>query len=461
MLYNILMNTMQRYERTKNQLVKDYKDALASNKPVALKKPTTNLFRARKQGQVAWLDVRELNHVIHIDSKTKTAEIEGMATYETIVRETLKHGFMPAVVPQLKTITLGGAMTGVGIESSSWRYGFPHETVLSIEVLTGKGEVVEATPTGKHKKLYYGFANSYGSLGYILKLKIQLVPVLPYVHVQHLSYTSANRYFADLKTISTTGKWQGKPINFVDGMMYQPEQYYITLGTMTQQAPYVSDYTYQHIYYRSITQKTEDYLTIADYIWRWDTDWFWCSDNMKAQNPIIRRLFGPNNLRSDVFMRFFNFEMRHGYMKKLGKLLHRPATEMVIQDVEIPINGCEAFEKFYTKNIGIWPAWVCPVRQLNPKARFGLYQIEPRTLYVNFGFWSSVVAKASDPHHYNKLLERKVEELGGKKSLYSDAFYDEKTFWKLYNRREYSILKKQYDPQGRLKDLYEKTVKRG
>ncbi len=48
---------------------------------------------------------------------------------------------MPFVVPQLKTITLGGAVTGLGIESSSFRSGLPHESVLEMEVLVGDGRI--------------------------------------------------------------------------------------------------------------------------------------------------------------------------------------------------------------------------------------------------------------------------------------------------------------------------------
>ena len=50
---------------------------------------------------------------------------------------------MPAVVPQLKTITLGGAVAGVGIESSSHRHGLVHDTMLELDVLLGDGRVVE------------------------------------------------------------------------------------------------------------------------------------------------------------------------------------------------------------------------------------------------------------------------------------------------------------------------------
>ena len=50
--------------------------------------------------------------------------------------------FSPLVVPQLKTITVGGAVTGLGIESASFRNGLPHESVLEMDMLTGSGEIV-------------------------------------------------------------------------------------------------------------------------------------------------------------------------------------------------------------------------------------------------------------------------------------------------------------------------------
>ena len=58
------------------------------------------------------------------------------------------------------------------------------------------------------------------------------------------------------------------------------------------------------------------------------------------------------------------------------------------------------------------------------------------------------------------MIEDKVEELGGRKSLYSTAFYSAERFWRLYNGAAYEIVKKSYDPEGRLLDLYAKCVQR-
>jgi FAD/FMN-containing dehydrogenase len=82
-------------------------------------------------------------------------------------------------------------------------------------------------------------------------------------------------------------------------------------------------------------------------------------------------------------------------------------------------------------------------------------------LYVNFGFWDVVQDPVRrEPGHYNRKIERKVAELGGVKSLYSDSYYPEEEFWRLYNKPAYDALKARYDPKGRFRNLYEKCVLR-
>ncbi len=144
-----------------------------------LAKKTSNLFRARAARDAPGLDVSGLASVISIDPEARTADVGGMCTYEDFVAATLPFGLAPTVVPQLRTITLGGAVTGMGIESTSFRAGLPHEVVRSMDVLTGAGDVVTATPDGPNSDLYFGFPNSYGTLGYSTRLTVDLEPVEP------------------------------------------------------------------------------------------------------------------------------------------------------------------------------------------------------------------------------------------------------------------------------------------
>ena len=422
---------------------------------IRLGKATSNLFRDRADTPAQRLDVRDFDQVLKVDTAAGHVEVEGMAPYDKLVAVCLRHGVMPAVVPQLKSITIGGATVGCGIESSSFRYGLVHETVREMEVLLADGRTVLCTPDNEHLDLFYGFPNSYGTLGYALKLKVKVVPVRRYVKLTHLRYSDPQSYFAALAHHCARAE-----IDFVDGVVFSRDEMIITLGEFSDHAPYLSDYTYHQIYYRSLREREEDYLTVADYIWRWDTDWFWCSKNLLAQNPLVRRLYGRHRLNSLTYTKIMRWNSRWKLTQRLDRLrgVHG---ESVIQDVEVPIENAPAFLAFYHDVIRFMPMWICPTRAYNPAVKFALYHLDPAKLYVNFGFWDVIRDDEQRPSgYYNRLVEEQVIALGGMKSLYSDSYFTPEQFWQIYNKPEYDRLKGRYDPAGRLKDIYRKCVLR-
>jgi FAD/FMN-containing dehydrogenase len=178
---------------------------------VRLGKTTSNLFRTRKDAAVRSLDVRAFNQVLFVDEGGLTADVEGMTPYETVVAETLKHGLLPAVVPELKTITVGGALTGVGIESSSFRYGFVHESVVEMDILLPDGRIVLARPDNEHRDLFFGFANSYGTLGYVIRARIRLVRAKRYVEMRHRRFDSAEKFLEEMKRLCDENRVSGVP----------------------------------------------------------------------------------------------------------------------------------------------------------------------------------------------------------------------------------------------------------
>jgi len=113
---------------------------------VRLAKSTiSNLFRYEPRGAAARrISLRDFNNVLEIDPKAQTAEVEGLTTYETVVRACLAKGFLPLVAPELTHITVGGATVGIGIESTCFRYGFVHDGLIEADVLLPSGEIVTA-----------------------------------------------------------------------------------------------------------------------------------------------------------------------------------------------------------------------------------------------------------------------------------------------------------------------------
>jgi FAD/FMN-containing dehydrogenase len=445
--------------------------AIPPGRTVRLAKRTSNLFRPRTPQPGSGLDTSGLGGVITVDADLRTADVQGMCTYEHLVEQTLRHGLMPLVVPQLKTITLGGAVSGLGIESTSFRSGLPHESVIEMDVLTGDGRIVTAAADGPHHDLFTTFPNSYGSLGYCVRLRIELEPVSRYVALRHVRFDDLDALARGIEAICESRRWEDEDVDFLDGVVFSPDESYLTLGRWTDNAASsgvlsASDYTGQQIYYRSIRERSRDLLTASDYLWRWDTDWFWCSRAFGAQNPAVRRLWPRSLRRSDVYHRIVGLENRFAVMSRVDRLRGKPAQERVVQDVEIPVERTAEFLRWFSDRVAMTPVWLCPLKLREPNGpgsarSWPLYPLAPGQVYVNVGFWGQVpIAPGRRDGDLNREIEQAVARHGGHKSLYSDAYYDEQTFTSIYGGTEYDKAKQIYDPDHRLTGLYEKAVGR-
>lgn len=356
------------------RLLASYRD-IPIGEAVRLSKRTSNLFRPRTR--VAGLDVSGLDGVISVDAQARTADVQGMCTYEDLVSATLPHGLIPLVVPQLRTITLGGAVTGLGIEATSFRNGLPHESVIELDVMTGAGDVVTARKDNEHHELFRTFPNSYGSLGYATRLRIELERVPELVQLRHVRFGDATQVAEAIATITESREWDGHRVDGLDGVAFEPGEQYLTLATWcdgdtrtggpsTSASRRPRDYTGETIYYRSLQHRTSDLLTLQDYLWRWDTDWFWCSGAFGLHNPRIRRVWPRRWRRSDVYHKLVGLDRRFGIVDRLDRRAGRPARERVIQDVEIPVDRLPNFLAWFDKHVGMRPVWLCPPAPRRP-----------------------------------------------------------------------------------------------
>jgi FAD/FMN-containing dehydrogenase len=324
--------------------------------------------------------------------------------------------------------------------------------VLEMDVLTGAGEIVTARPDGEHADLFDTFPNSYGTLGYATRIRIELEPTEPFVALQHIRFDDLDELAAGIVNVIAEGN-----VDFLDGVVFRPDQAFLTLGRFVDSTSVPpSDYTGQRIYYKSIAERMTDTLTIYDYLWRWDTDWFWCSRAFGVQHPVVRRLWPRRYRRSDVYHRLVGFENRWQVMSRINRTPH----ERVVQDVEIPVGRLAEFLRWFDDTVGMRPVWLCPLR-LRGEHRWPLYPLTPGETYVNVGFWGAVpIRPGAADGDLNRAIESAVAEHDGHKSLYSDAYYDRETFDRLYDVPALEKVKDRYDPGSRLTGLYEKAVGR-
>ena len=225
-------------------------------------------------------------------------------------------------------------------------------------------------------------------------------------------------------------------MDFVDGVVFGPGELVITVGRFVDDAPYTSDYTFERIYYRIVRDREEDFLATRDYLWRWDTDWFWCSKNLCAQNPLVRRLLGRKRLNSVIYTKVMRWNSRVGLTRWLDRVF-AAASRVGDPGRRHPDRARAEFLDFFLREIGILPVWICPIRARRSRAVVDALSDCGRVRSTSTSASGTSCARVTPhpPGHFNRLIERKVDELGGIKSLYSESYYPRDEFWAIYDER--------------------------
>ena len=443
-----MTNAASGYQQKKAQLLDSWS---VGGGQLRLQKSTiSNLFRYQTRGAAERrLSLATFNNVIGLDTETATLEVEGLTTFETIVNYCLARGYLPLVSPELKHITIGGATVGIGIESTCFRHGFVHDGLVEADVLLPSGEVVTCTRDNDHADLFRALPNSYGTLGYILRVKIKLQTAKPYVHIKIDSFPDTRTFLVAMQAATTS-----PDIDFVEGLFFGDRRYYLMCGWHRADVTQIDDILRRDIFYKLIQSRSDIYLTTADYIFRYDPEWFWNIPD-SWMHRLFRR-FAPKRYRNSSF-----YTSHVARMRKLHKFLGRgkPAnTEPLIQDWEVPWEHAEELIEFCLNNVELNGLPWAAVPIVTPDQPT-LYPIKPGTLYFNLGSYCQVRrSQDQEPYHYTKIMDRKCFELDGIKMLYSSTFLGETEFDARFNGKAYKELKRKYDPSGDAPTLYAKVA---
>ena len=360
-----------------------------------------------------------------------------MCTYEHLVEATLPHGLIPLVVPQLRTITLGGAVTGLGIESTSFRNGLPHESVLEMDVLTGAGEVVTTRPGDD---LFDAFPNSYGSLGYATRLRIELERVPAVRRAPPRPLRRLGRLPAAIAAIVETarvGRRAGRrarrrgvrarrglpdpgPLDRrarADQRLHRP-------ADLLPLAPAAGD------------RPADDATTTSG---AGTPTGSGARGPSAPSTPSYAGIWPRRLRRSDVYHRLVALDRRLGIGDRLDRRAGRPQGERVVQDVEVPGRPAAGVPGWFDAEIGMRPVWLCPLRlrrttPARPWPTYPLTAADDLRQRRLLGHRRRRARGADAPR--NRAIEAKVHELGGHKSLYSEAFYDRDDVRRALRRRQ-------------------------
>lgn len=442
------MTSTQQYLRRRDRLVADY--AAGDIRFRLAKSGMTNLFRygGNARRDRSGLAVDDFNHVLQLDPERATIDVEGMTTIETVVEAALPHGLLPKVSPELKHITVGGAIVGIGIESSCFLHGFFHDNVAQAEVLLPSGEVVTCSGQNEHADLFAALPNSFGTLGYVLRATLELMPAGDFVRLTNTRYDGIDAYLDAFQDRLDSPRGE-----FLEGLFYGRGEFYLTSGEFIPHSEQAISIYRGAPYYRKVRMPGQVEMRSEDYIFRFDPDWFW---NVPESGAIeLFRRYGPRRWRNSSFYTRYT-RIKRGICGLLG--IRDSDQEELIQDWVVPWEQAAEFMRFIVDNIDIQgQPWVA--LPIIPRSRATLYPLEPGQRYMNIGCYCFHEKPVADEdYHYTRLLDELCFRLGGIKMLYSSIFLPENRFDEIYDGSRYRRLKQEYDPEARALTLYQKVA---
>jgi FAD/FMN-containing dehydrogenase len=415
--------------------------AHTSGKPVSLRKKSVS-HQVPKARDLRYsddkIDVSDLTEILEIDPVKKICVAESGVTFVDLVAATLAHGLVPIVVPELKTITIGGAVAGCSIESMSFVRGGFHDTCTELEVVTADGRVLSCTRDNEHALVFDMVHGTFGTLGVVTKLAFELVPAKPYVHVVYETHTTIASYQASIRAHSDT-----RDVDFIDGIIHSPTCYVLCVGRFVDRAPYTHAYDWVRVYYKSTRTRRDDYLKTADYFFRYDRG----VTNVRPKSLLARILVGK--------------WMSSSQWLALGNRFHwllKSKQPTVTLDVFVPASKVPAFLEWYERELDFYPLWCVPYRRVRdyPWLADSYWKALGDDMFLDLAIYGM---RQHGPRNVHRMIEEKLRELGGIKTLISHNYYPEDEFWQTWNKRTYDAAKAITDPKNVFRDLYTKTCK--
>jgi len=385
------------------------------------------------------IDLTDFDQVIEIDPERRLCIAEPGVPFNELVDRTLPLGLVPIVVPELETITVGGAVAGCSIESMSYVHGGFHDTCLEYELITAKGDVLTCTPENEHKLIFQMMHGSFGTVGILSRLVFRLIPAKPFVRLRHEHHASIDSYLE-----SIWRHFERRDVDFMDGMIHSLSHLVLCVGDFVDTAPYTNRYDWLKVYYESTARRREDYLRTPDYFFRYNQG----VTAVRPRSFLARLLFGKF-LGSTEILRI---------AEKLRWVFLDDDRPLVTVDTFLPFSRLKEFMEWYARDFGHFPLWCVPYRRVHD------YE------WLSDEFWRGIddellidiaiygMKQRGDTNYY-RLMEEKLKELNGIKTLISYNYYREDEFWEIFNRDNFEAVKAITDPDNIFRNLYEKTCR--
>ena len=150
---------------------------------------------------------------ISVNASAKTATAQAGALWHSVLTASVAQKLTPPVFPDYIELSVGGTLSVGGIGGASSHYGAQIDNVTALQVVTGRGDIVECSAT-VHCDLFEAALGGLGQFGVITSATISLVPAPDMVRQYTLTYPTVTALTAAQRKVVADGRF-----NWLEGQL--------------------------------------------------------------------------------------------------------------------------------------------------------------------------------------------------------------------------------------------------
>lgn len=392
--------------------------------------------------------------ILEVDTKREIVRVEPLATMGQVTATLNPLGWTLPIVPELDDLTVGGLIMGVGIETSSHKYGLMQHVCVAFELVLADSSVVRCSKD-ENSDLFYAVPWSYGTLGFLVSAEIRIIPAKKYVR---LEYQPVYKFEEIVNTFKEKTLKEANN-DFVEGLVFSKDEAVIMTGIMTDDAEedkinaigkYYKPWFFKHVQsYLGRKDANVEYIPLRHYYHRHTRSIFWQLQDIIpfGNHPIFRYLFGWM-----VPPKISLLKLTQGQTIKDMYEKHQ-----IIQDMLVPLNTLADSLNFFHQELNIYPLWLCPFKLFNNP---GFIHPEGHNdmMYVDIGAYGAPKTPNYRCVETTRRLEKFVREHHGFQMLYADSYLTRDEFRAMFDHSLYDHMRdKLSDSKKAFPEIYEKV----
>ncbi|XP_078657401.1 delta(24)-sterol reductase-like [Branchiostoma floridae x Branchiostoma belcheri] len=428
-----------------------------SRKPMCTARPgwQTMSLRVGKYKQTMQNININLIDILEVDVNRQVVRVEPLATMGQITATLLPLGWTLPVLPELDDLTVGGLICGVGVETSSHRYGLFQHSCEAFELVLADGSLVRCTKD-ENPDLFYSVPWSHGTLGFLVAAEIKIVHAANFVKVEYKPCHTAE----EVSKVYTEEVLKKSDNDFVEGLMFSENEAVVMTANLTNQAEpgkvnsiglYYKPWFFKHVETFLKTGPGVEYIPLRHYYHRHTRAIFWELQDIIpfGNNPIFRFLCGWMVPPKVSLLKLTQGET----VRQLYEKHH------VIQDMLIPLDKMGEALRVFHKEIKLYPLWLCPMLlpsqpgMVHPKG-------DQDEMYVDIGAYGEPKTMDFDAGPTTRRLEEYVRSVNGFQMLYADCYMTREEFRQTFDHTLYDKMRAELSCEKAFPEVFDKICKK-